>query len=550
MRNNKILATAMTTALAGALSAGGVNAGALTVTYPDGTPVISGNARSVANEVITPNQIIPSNCTSGTTELSVNYITDNAFTQNTQVTFQLLEGTDLATTAVFLTNSSATTTSASDVSPSALSVTGSTTSTPIALVGGGEGTNTLTFLLQATGNEIPAQSTLQFSFCISKADILEEAGQSLGVKVDFSSTKYISEPGGTITVVNGQPGAEGDINAGLDDGDVKVDVGGEAGAKKFTGSSIDQTNQLSAILGEVCLSGNSNVSVYDATVVPPVWALNETTLMDGSTFTIIDAPLNASIGHTVPTDYATNPAADLSQVMVFFDFDGDGIFDATDVPASTVDTTTASFTDLTAAEMAAIVSATTGTTGASANGCVNVVIKASGNDEIKTHDVAPTGTLRVVFSTGATSEFTGKMNHIKRSGTVCVLYNIPGPNSIENANIRVTNKSATPDGTLIGTLRLPDGTEIFTDYDILTATGLGLIGANQTMYLNTDMLNTIAQSASNPNGAWTDGWTRAILRLETNLNTVEMMALIRDDDVMGAPLMNMSTGASGNGCGR
>jgi hypothetical protein len=131
-----------------------------------------------------------------------------------------------------------------------------------------------------------------------------------------------------------------------------------------------------------------------------------------------------------------------------------------------------------------------------------------------------------------------------------VLYNIPGPNSIENANIRVTNKSATPDGTLIGTLRLPDGTEIFTDYDILTASGLGLIGPNQTMYLNTDTLNTIAQSASNPNGAWTDGWSRAILRLETNLNTVEMMALIRDDDVMGAPLMNMSTGASGNGCGR
>jgi hypothetical protein len=200
--------------------------------------------------------------------------------------------------------------------------------------------------------------------------------------------------------------------------------------------------------------------------------------------------------------------------------------------------------------MVAIVNAQVATTGASADGCVNVVIKASGNDEIKTHDVAPTGTLRVVFSTDATSEFTGKMNHIKRSGTVCVLYNIPGPNSIENANIRVTNKSATPDGTLIGTLRLPDGTEIFTDYDILTATGLGLIGANQTMYLNTDTLNTIAQSASNPNGAWTDGWTRAILRLETNLNTVEMMALIRDDDVMGAPLMNMSTGASGNGCGR
>jgi hypothetical protein len=184
-------------------------------------------------------------------------------------------------------------------------------------------------------------------------------------------------------------------------------------------------------------------------------------------------------------------------------------------------------------------------------GCVAVVFKASGNDEIKTHDVAPTGKFDVTFSvSGGTQTITGKLNHIKRSGTVCVLYNIPGPNSIENANIRVTNKSATPDGTLIGTLRLPDGTEIFTDYDILTATGLGLIGPNQTMYLNTDKLDEIAQSASNPNGAWTDGWTRAILRLETNLDYVEMMALIRDDDVMGAPLMNMSTGASGNGCGR
>jgi hypothetical protein len=274
------------------------------------------------------------------------------------------------------------------------------------------------------------------------------------------------------------------------------------------------------------------------------------------TFTITDAPFNASIGHTVPTD--TADPDQLAEVMVFLDVDGTNtVGDSTaadgDIYATSVDTTNASFT-LTNADVQKIITASGNSNvknfDTDKEGCVAIVFKASGNDEIKTLDIAPTGKLTLQFNNKVERIISGKLNHIQRSGTVCVLYNIPGPNSIENANIRVTNKSATPDGTLIGTLRLPDGTEIFTDYDILTASGLGLIGPNQTMYLNTDTLNTIAQSASNPNGAWTDGWSRAILRLETNLDYVEMMALIRDDDVMGAPLMNMSTGASGNGCGR
>jgi hypothetical protein len=282
----------------------------------------------------------------------------------------------------------------------------------------------------------------------------------------------------------------------------------------------------------------------------------------GGTFSISDAPLNASIGHKAPADRdaLTTESPELADILVFIDLDGDDAFTPTpagtagggDIPASQVTTTTANF-DLTADDLGKIM-VQSGNPPGTGTGCggVNIIITASGTDEIKTLDVAPTGTLNVTFkSSGSTVTYPyGKLNHIKRNGSLCVLYNIPGPNSIENANIRITNKSATPDGSLRGTLRLPDGTEIFTNYDILTAAGLPLIGANQTLYFNTDVLNTIAQSASNPNGAWTDSWSRAILRLETNLDDVEMMALIRDDDVMGAPLMNMSTGASGNGCGR
>jgi hypothetical protein len=315
---------------------------------------------------------------------------------------------------------------------------------------------------------------------------------------------------------------------------------------------------MSAILGEFCFSANGTTTY--TTDLKTKWSLDENSVI-GATFTITDAPFNASIGHVSPyaPAVAANPTdEEKAGVMVFLDTSSTGtargVFDAGDIPATSVDTTSATFTIKEGTNTDGIgttdIASLLPTTDATKPQCVNLIFVVSGNDEIKTHDIPPTGKVTLTFSSGAQREFTGKLNHIKRSGTVCVLYNIPGPNSIENANIRVTNKTATPDGTLMGTLRLPDGTEIFTNYDILTATGLGLIGPNQTMYLNTDTLNTIAQSASNPNGAWTDGWSRAILRLETNLNTVEMMALIRDDDVMGAPLMNMSTGASGNGCGR
>jgi hypothetical protein len=564
MRNNKILATAMTTALAGALSAGGVSAGALSVTYQKGTTEQEG--RTVATEAIGSNQVIPTlnggtSCGAGGALVSVSYITGNDFTQNTSVTFQLLEGSDPATQAVFRTTAGPLS-GPSNVSPNALTYTSGTSSALIALSGGGEGTNAMTFLIQATGQTIPKESSLTFSFCMDKADLLKEEGQSLSVKVDFSGTKYISEAGGTITVVNAKNGAEGTIGPGVDDGDVKIDVGGEAGSQKFTGSSIDQDEKLTAILGEICLGTNSTSDIF-ASDLETEWDLNDTTLGSSTTdsiatFKIEDAPLNASIGHVWNPAEPTSPTPEeLAGVMVFIDLDGDGEFDNTgtsgtatnDIPASTVTEKGASFDTIMANDLIRIPSQSN-TTYVTKTGCAPIIIKAAGNVAINAPKVAPRGTLTINFVGGAQRPFTGYLNFIKRSGTVCTLYNIPGPDSIENANIRVTNKEATQDGTLKGTLRLPTGEAIFEDYDILTAAGLDVIGANQTIYFNTDTLNTIAQSTSNPNGVWTEGWSRAILRLETNLDNVEMMALIRDDDVMGAPLMNMSVGASGNGCGR
>jgi hypothetical protein len=562
MRNNKILATAMTTALAGALSAGGVNAGTLSVFYPGSTSTEGDDTpRYVATEEIGSDQTLPdddSGCPAAGSRIQLTYILDNALDPNDTITLELFEGSSLAETAVFQTQTGEKAgASANQVSPGTLEINSSGGSGLFALSGGGEGTNTLTFIVQ--GDTVAAEGSLTFSFCVDKADLLEEAGQSLSVNLTLSN----NDDGGTVPILSSAQGSDATVDATDEDGKIKVDIGGEAGAKKLTGSSLGED---SAILGEICISKNDiNGADIAGTTGIYVKGLDKewTFSLEGYQLVVTDAPFNASIGHTVPdyenSDELTTAIADGSaQIMVFLDVKADstdGTFDPEeDIPAATVDTTSATFTidssiDLdgnnTDGDYLDLLSPEGGK-----EKCANLIFKVSGNDEIKTHDVPPTGKLTLTFAGDVQREFSGKLNHIKRSGTVCVLYNIPGPNSIENANIRVTNKTATPDGTLIGTLRLPDGTEIFTDYDILTATGLGLIGSNQTIYFNTDMLNTIAQSASNPNGAWTDGWKRAILRLETNLNTVEMMALIRDDDVLGAPLMNMSTGASGNGCGR
>jgi hypothetical protein len=71
------------------------------------------------------------------------------------------------------------------------------------------------------------------------------------------------------------------------------------------------------------------------------------------------------------------------------------------------------------------------------------------------------------------------------------------------------------------------------------------------MYMSTADLDTFARSATNPNGAWTAdtwGYGRLILKLETNLDDVEMMGLVRNDTVPGSPVTNMSVGVSGDGC--
>jgi hypothetical protein len=369
MRNNKILATAITTALVGSLSVGGVNAGITKVTYPAGE---IGPPMSVATEEIDVNQLLPFTCSATSTTsvlIAVDYTlsdTGEKLDLNDLITLELYEGTSLAETAVFKTN---TDTAATTISPGALTIKskGGGSSGTFALSSGGEGTNTLQFIAQSGG--VTEGSTLTFSFCVDKADILKEQGQSIGINLTMTNGKSASQ-----VILNSAQGSQATINGGKDDGKVKVNIGSDAGAKKLTGSSISEDT---AILGKICLSENKTAGGLYKENLLELWSFGLTDYQ----LSVSDAPFNASIGHVyAPALPATPTDEEKAGVMVFLDLDDNGTFDATDIPATTVTTTGATF-DINSTDDPGYI-ASLSPDGAEV--CPNLVFKVSGNDEIKT----------------------------------------------------------------------------------------------------------------------------------------------------------------------
>jgi hypothetical protein len=162
-----------------------------------------------------------------------------------------------------------------------------------------------------------------------------------------------------------------------------------------------------------------------------------------------------------------------------------------------------------------------------------IVIQADGTTTIEDHPSAPTAMLNIKYATGA-KEFSSKLLQIKRNGTVCKLYNIPASNAVDALSIRVTNTSRQA-GVVKGTLQALDGTTIFTNQDLIPA-----LASNATVRVDAAALKVLAGG--------TDWTGRAVLTLSSNIKdgSLEVFSLVRNK--AGGPLMNLSGGASGNGC--
>jgi hypothetical protein len=147
--------------------------------------------------------------------------------------------------------------------------------------------------------------------------------------------------------------------------------------------------------------------------------------------------------------------------------------------------------------------------------------------------------------------FSGTCRLIKRNGTVCKLYNIPAmaddpttaaieanPSATDEVSVRITNKSAT-EATVYLRLQDVNGTDLLAG------------GKSVAMASTVPAYGTYRLTAKELIGMTTDKkpWTdRATLTVSSQVSDgqMEILGLLRNR--FGGPLMNLSTGATGNGC--
>ncbi len=168
-------------------------------------------------------------------------------------------------------------------------------------------------------------------------------------------------------------------------------------------------------------------------------------------------------------------------------------------------------------------------------GTTEVVLIADGTNAINTFSDEPTVSLFVKYPTRDYSQ-TGAFRHIKSNGTVCTLYNIPNAIAVDVLSVKITNNS-NKTANLYGTLVGKDGTELFRNKPLDPAT----IEPNQTVRIDAAGLKTA--------GELTEDWAgRAVLTVTSDITggNMSVSGLVRNSQ--GGPLMNMSVGATGNGC--
>jgi hypothetical protein len=170
------------------------------------------------------------------------------------------------------------------------------------------------------------------------------------------------------------------------------------------------------------------------------------------------------------------------------------------------------------------------------------MVVADGTTSIATLSDPPTAILDMTYTSGGTKKtYKGKLRHIKDNGTKCTLYNIPdgtaGRGSLDGVSVRFTNKSTTRTGTIFG--------------DLIDEKGVSIYGARKTLATVEPSATVRLNSGEGGDLDLTFGqynWAgqRAKLVITSDLQDVEIFGLVRN--VQGGPSMNVSTGATGNGC--
>ena len=506
MTQNKILAAAVATALTmGSITA---QAGTLSLTGPTGTGPL-------AIEAVGSNLTLPSG-------------SGNDF-DTSYTTGKVKDGYELTLTytltgATWSTEPGATNLKSSNTTDTLIGI--SETSATYALTVGGLGIN----------NEVEIMLNFNdFQVQIKQAEF-QDVGQTVNLNIGI--TGNISESDDLI-LLSTAVGATVSFKSG---GDEKIDVA-ESGTK-FT-IKTDPTGK-SASIGELKIG---NASAKDSTLTNG-WSFTDATVIKTGTLTISSGSFAASLDHDED---------DANKVLVFLGTDcSDSSFNKS-IPATRIDNETTATWDLENSNLNDIAIATSASASDS-NYKICVSVANDNQTAINETKEPPKALLTLEYSGSSELSYDGALRHLKRNGTICTVYNVPHVNASDEGNIRVTNRSGRT-GTLTGSLRGKDNVYVFenlnllNDYDTYLATfgkaaevPNGEIKNNQTVRFTPEYFQWLALEKGHPDGLWAG---RGVLNIGSDLSKMEVFLLLRSKPVDGVttyPLLNLSTGATGNGC--
>lgn len=492
MKQNKILSAAIFAALAG--GSGVAQAGTFVMTAPATT------TPSVAMELFDDGD---SNELPTTSDFVTSYTVSQNINTDFYVTYTLSTGQWQADANDEL-----------QLSSSNLTTSNATTTVSIVQLEN----QTVKYLVQAGANALNSSDVLAFHFKIEGLEELANGGTQVRLDAELgvaAAPDTLVDTAGTVNLLQSTAGASVTFDAGTTT--TQIDVA--EGATKFTNGVSD----TAASLGTVTIKESSPQPLK--LDLSTGWTFNDTSAgATGGKLKIEPGPFAASLSH--------DPNASEPVNLVFIDVVGSKcVFETGDVPADEVTAESASW-DFDSTELNAI-------SGSAREICV--LVPTDNSTAINETQDVPEALLTIDYANRADGvQYKGRLLHIERNGTVCTLYNIPPDGALDLANIRVTNRSSR-EGTLMGSLRDADNNYIFQNADLLNGEKLA---QNATARLTATELKNIATNNGHATGIWTG---RAVLTITSDLTEMEVFGLLRPNSE-GSPLLNMSVGASGNGC--
>lgn len=494
MTQNKILAAAVATALTmGSITA---QAGTLTLTGP-----APANIGPLAIEAVGSDLILPSSGDFDTSYTTTGKVKDE---DELTVTYTLTGATW------------------GDTEPGATNLISSNTTKTLIDISNTSATYALTVEGLGINNEVEIMLGFNdFQVQIKQAEF-QDVGQT--VSLDIGITGNISESDDLI-LLSTAVGATVSFGVGNDKAEIDVAKKG-----KFTTGTSTSIGTLSIA---------NSTGVKDSTLTNG-WSFTDTTVKEG-TLTISSGSFSASTKH----DKDEN-------VLVFLGTDCSDSTTATLViPATRVDNETTATWDLNSDYLDDI---------ASNNTEICVSVANDNQNDINETKEPPKALLTLDYGGSSELSYDGALRHLKRNGTICTVYNVPHVNASDEGNIRVTNRSGQA-GSLTGSLRGKDNVyvleniNLLNDYDTYLATfgkaaevPNGKIKDNQTVRLTPEYFQWLALEKGHPDGLWAG---RGVLNIGSDLSEMEVFLLLRSKPVDGVttyPLLNLSTGATGDGC--